>query len=391
MVERSVELNLPDHDRCLGCGACVAACPSGAIRMDVDGDGFQQVVRDLARCIGCSKCTTVCPANNVQPTVEPIWVGGICCKDQLLGQESSSGGAFTLLAEKVIGVGGSVWGAALDEQMRVRHVEVDRCDDLYKLRGSKYVQSDMTGVYLGIDAKLKANKHVLFSGTPCQVAAIRRFFGRTPRLLCVDVICFGVPSPLAWSVYCRDLERKMGSRIVNARFRDKVSGWGYNMRIVFENGKCLEQPFSANMYLKGFLGGLYNRRSCSSCPMRNQRSQSDITIGDFWGGDDIFPVFKNRLGVSLVLANTPKGFTLVKEVLDSGTCVYRETNYSTAIQKNPSLVETVRPHVHRSKFIRRLKQGTFDYGEINPSLLRRLVNFSARLFGWFSEEKTKRL
>lgn len=197
-------LNTPKV-RCTGCTACVAACPKSCLRMERDKEGFFYPVAEEAACINCDRCNRVCPAQKPLPVGDkkPLCYAAISRQDRQRAQ-SSSGGVFSLLAEKVLEQGGAVYGAAMEPDLTVRHLRITHAEDLPRLMGSKYVQSRMGDCFTRVRLDLEQGRKVLFSGTGCQVQGLLGYLGGPkPGLLTVDVICHGVPSEAVWQAYAK--------------------------------------------------------------------------------------------------------------------------------------------------------------------------------------------
>lgn len=201
--------NIVLHKECCGCAACANICPINCISMEYDQEGFLYPVVDRGKCIQCGKCVQICPikANESQEPIKHMFGGTY--KDIRIVSKSSSGGAFYLLASKIIENGGSVCGVILDSKQHARHVITDSAAGLQYMFGSKYVQSEMGNIYLEMQKRLDLGKEVLFTGSPCQAAAVKRFFGdKYKRLYIIEFICHGVPSPLVWEEYIQDLSKQ---------------------------------------------------------------------------------------------------------------------------------------------------------------------------------------
>lgn len=201
-------ISIQDKDKCCGCAACVQVCPKQCFSFEEDKEGFRYPVADRIKCIDCGLCEKVCPVINQYEATNPIKVYAAINKDEVIRMQSSSGGIFTLLAEKVIREGGVVFGAAFDENWEVQHTYVETIKDLAKLRTSKYVQSRMEDNYQRAKAFLKQGRKVMFTGTSCQIAGLKHFLRKDyDNLLAVDVICHGVPSPMVWRDYLLEIQK----------------------------------------------------------------------------------------------------------------------------------------------------------------------------------------
>lgn len=242
---------------CTGCLACVSICKKGAIRYIYNEQGFRYPVVDGNLCVGCNQCKKVCPANNQVKNSKTDSVYAAWNKDNIARLEATSGGVFLLLARQIIVQGGTVYGAAFDERFSVKHQRVDNVEDLKKLRGSKYVQSDTLGIFEKVKDDLVSGRTVLFSGTPCQVSALKGYLGKEyTNLVCIDLVCHGVPSPLVFRDYLNELRQKYGSEPATVSFRYKEPCWSvFSMRIKFKNEKVYQASKFMDPYLYFFLAG----------------------------------------------------------------------------------------------------------------------------------------
>lgn len=306
---------LADRGRCTGCTACAAGCPKDAITMVRDSEGFSYPAVDLNVCIHCGRCTAICPIlRQREPMPLPAAFAAWNADDQIR-RHSTSGGAFTALAEYILEGGGVVYGAALDGKQHLRHVACFRKEDLWHLRGAKYVQSDLGQTFREIREALK-KRPVLFSGTPCQVDGLYRFLGGKPEnLTTCDLVCHGVPSPGVWEDMVRSMERRKGKAIQSVRFRDKVTGWkDSHLTLIYGDGTVDSAPLFATEYGRAFGRALFLRPCCHRCAYTNLNRPGDFTLGDFWGlGPDELPEQQTR-GVSLLLVNSPHGSYLFDQL-----------------------------------------------------------------------------
>lgn len=348
---------------CSGCAACHDACARGAISMAEDREGFLYPRVDASKCIGCGRCREVCPALNRGMPRRPMRTFAIKASDDVRSR-SSSGGVFPLLAGQVLASGGVVFGACFDSSFDVVHAaaatqgEVDRC------RGSKYVQSRADGIYSKVLLALRQGRRVLFSGTPCQAAGLRRFLGHGyDGLLVVELICHGAPSRAAWRAYLKaradENRSKGGDGLVRAvEFRDKSvkSERGFTMSIVFGGGVA----YSSNRDLFNIAFGceLFNRPSCHRCGQRSLRSGADLVIGDYHGLGDSHPEFFDKNGVSAVLACTEKGLSAVEGI--KPFCRWMETSYEDVLRINTGLERDFPQSDRREEFMERYRDEGFD-------------------------------
>lgn len=305
--------SLNDKEKCCGCSACVSVCPVSAIGMEYDEEGFLYPSIDDERCIHCNKCIEVCPVLNLFPPNPEPDVEAAVCKDKNVLSNSSSGGVFSCLSEKILEQGGYVWGAAWDASWNVRHIGINTSQELWKLQGSKYVQSCLKDVYPVIAGQLKNGIPVLFSGTPCQISGLKVFLGKEYcNLLTVAIICHGVPSPGVWQVWLNGLCRKKNIKeIHHILFRKRIQRRGVCNSSFFEiqygtPKRIFRVPFYDLSFGRGFGTGLFGRPICYKCPFKNHNCGSDFTIGDYWGIEKLYPELNANSGISAVLINTQK-------------------------------------------------------------------------------------
>ena len=304
-------------EQCVGCGACACSCPVTCIRMEADAEGFRYPAIDETQCIQCGRCEKACPVLNFRSSVSGGDAYAVHNRSADVVRSSSSGGVFTALAEQTIRDGGAVYGAAFEPDFSVAHRRVDTMEALASLRGSKYVQSDLGTTYARVRQDLKAGRPVLFSGTPCQVAALRQFLGHDdPRLLCVDIICHSVPSPKVWRSYLESL-----GKAAAVNFRDKRESWqGYYLAVGLEDGREVLVRGRDNRYMSAFIQGLSTRPACYQCHFKGDHRAGDITLGDFWSVETVCPDAFHKEGTSLILIQSEKGqaaFDAIADALDA--------------------------------------------------------------------------
>ena len=330
---------------CCGCEACVQVCPKKCINFSRDGQGFLYPVVDRVSCIDCGLCEKVCPViNKVTPSKNiPSTLYAVKSSDHAIREQSSSGGFFSLLADYVLTKGGVVYGAAFDSAFNVCHIRVDNIEQLPKLRGSKYVQSRIGQTFCECKDDLKADRLVLFTGTPCQISALGNFLRKDyDNLIMVEVVCHGVPSPMIYQQYLKETVIKdfQDRTITKVNFRTKIGSWKkYFFTVEYTDcGEISEykECVTDSLYMKGFLSDLYVRPSCFECPAKNFTSGADFTIADFWGQEYTFPEFDEDKGVSAVFVNTAKA----REVFNKITAVVIERPFADFIRYNPSLVKS---------------------------------------------------
>ena len=345
---------------CCGCGACVSACLHEALTLQEDEYGFLYPNIQEHLCVDCGACKKICAFKIHELNDFPIQIYAVSIIDRLLASYSASGGVFAALALKVIQDGGVVYGAACfyeNKEIHVRHIGINRESELKQLQGSKYVQSIVGDCYQEIHEWLKQGRKVLFSGTPCQVAAIKKYtWSKTKLLFLVDIICHGVPNQQMFRDFLKVKEKKWKGVIVDFNFRAKDWGWGYLLSKVHwkkENGKVGETlcPAKFISYYKLFLEGLIYRESCYECPYAQGKRCGDLTLGDYWGVDIEQPELlqenggrlKKKQGISCVLVNNDKGSDLLehyKEQFVLETATFEQVaRVNTQLQKPVSMQE----------------------------------------------------
>lgn len=328
---------------CCGCEACVQICPKNCIDFSRDAQGFLYPVVNKESCIDCDLCEKVCPIINKtnQSKNDHSTLYAVKSHDDAVRKQSSSGGFFSLLADYVLSKGGVVYGAAFDDAFNVCHTRVANTSDLYKLRGSKYVQSRIGKTFSECKDDLKAGKLVLFTGTPCQISALGHFLHKDyDNLIKVEVVCHGVPSPMIYQQYLKEtiIKDVEDRTITKVNFRTKLGSWKkYFFTVEYKDrGEICEykECVTDSLYMKGFLSDLYIRPSCFECPAKNFTSGADFTIADFWGQEYTFPEFDYDKGVSAVFTNTVKA----QEIFSQISAVIVEKPFADFIKYNPSLV-----------------------------------------------------
>ena len=368
-------INITDKRNCSGCYACYNICPQKCISMQSDDEGFWYPVVDTKQCIDCGLCEKVCPIENKKIVENHPLTYACINKNDKIRKQSSSGGVFTILAEKIIAKHGVIFGAGFDGNFSVVHSWTDRMDGLSNFRGSKYVQSRIGDTYKKARNFLKQGKEVLFSGTPCQIAGLRSYLDKDyDNLLCVDIFCHGVPSPLVWEKYCSMTAENRELKAIS--FRDKKDGWKkYSALFEFNNGEILKEPAKDNKYIQGFLKNIYLRPSCYSCKFKTLNRQSDITLADFWGIQNILPNFDDDKGTSLVMVNTQKGAEIFSSIVDKIN--YEKVDINQAILYNPSAVKSVDYNPKREKFFKDLS-GSADIIELIEKYTK--ISFSKKFY-----------
>lgn len=327
--------------------------------MQEDKFGFLHPVINAGACVGCHACDSVCPALGGGKCDEALGIRWAKGKSSELLEASSSGGIFGLLAESVIAGGSVVCGAAWADGCRhVEHMLVEDAVSLDRVMRSKYVQSRVgREVYAGVRDAIRSGRRVLFAGTACQVAGLKRYLGKTggsALLLTVDVICHGVPAPRLWSEWIDYKNVLRDSNVCDVNMRSKTTGWlSYSAMYEYIAEKdpfssCESTIFNQDWYMKAFLANASLRPSCFMCPAKRSCG-SDITLGDFWGFQGIHPEVDYSKGVSAVICNTDKGIAAFQGIANSIDC--GEATIEQVLAGNPSLVKSVAPYAKYDEFM----------------------------------------
>lgn len=339
---------LADHTRCTGCGACMSGCPRDAITMARDKEGFAYPAIDKEKCVRCGHCTAVCPILHERepkslPAAFAAWN-----RDEGIRRDSTSGGVFTALADYVLESGGVVYGAAMDGRQHLRHIACFRKEDLWRLRGAKYVQSDLGETFREIKAVLAAGRAVLFSGTPCQVDGLYRYLGCRPeKLITCDLVCHGVPSPGVWEDMARSIETRRHKGLQAVRFRNKVTGWrDSHFTAVYDDGTVESVPLFRTEYGRAFGRALFLRPSCHRCAYTNLNRPGDFTLGDFWGLKPEELPEQQEKGINLLLVNTAHG----SHIFDQLPLSRQAFSVERAVAGNPRLASPIGPAADRAAF-----------------------------------------
>lgn len=353
---------------CTGCGSCENRCPQSAIRLEVSGSGFAYPVIDEHLCLECGLCESSCPIlypverGQLEPTPFAAWVN-----DETIRRQSSSGGLFTLFASEIIAQGGVVFGVKCDEHWNVVFDRAERVDELAKFRTSKYVQADTGRVYTEVAEVLRENRQVLFTGTPCQVAALYAFCrqnvpdSQMAFLYTVDIVCTGVPSQKLFHVWLDSLQKKYGE-IETINFRPNRYGWDgpYYFSLVTRTGHHWIPYASQDGAYGHFFLKLYSLRdSCYACRFAKIRRPGDLTIADFWGLGRCEPFrHEKKHGVSLCLVNSERGEELRTRSQSHGTYVPRSLREATLV--NVCLFRPVSPPLVRPQFLSDMESMDFE-------------------------------
>lgn len=367
-------IQLADKESCTGCTACVNICPNQCLRMYADENGFLRpklVFSD--KCVNCTACRSVCPVLNPKEKLEEKTVSyAAYTKNEKIRKESSSGGIFSEIAIFVINQGGIVFGATYDKDYTVKHVFVDNEKQLEQLRGAKYVQSRLNNCFNKIRYFLEEGRFVLFSGLPCQVAGLKSFLNKEyDKLICIDFVCHGVPSPLVWSEYVKYRAKKDNNgkfpQFIN--LRSKKSGWSryqYSNLFSYEDGKNYYCLSGEDLFMRLFVNDYISRKSCANCEFKGYNRISDITLGDFWGVWEIAPEMDDDKGTSILLLHTEKGVKYFNHIREN--LIYKSVTLEQASQQNPSMLKSSVENEKKDEVLKIIRNG--DIYKLEKRLLK---------------------
>lgn len=325
-----METLVKDKMDCCGCSACMNSCPQNAIAMQPDADGFLYPTIDSEKCMDCGICLKVCSFKNREeklPNIKKVFALQHNSKDVL--KTSTSGGAFTAISDVLLERGAVVFGALLDDNFDVYHVVVRTKEERDKLKGSKYVQSDLKSTYKEIKEFLSRDTTVMFVGTPCQVSELYTYLGKDDAgLFTIDFICHGTPSLLLFKEHIAYLENKYNKKAIFYKFRDKKYGWTHTESIGFSGGVTCSS-FSVLKLKTLFYSNLTLRPSCYACKYANFHRDADITIGDYWGVEKAHKIYDSK-GTSLLIVNSDKGDKMLSSL--AGSCKLIPSDIKLAMQ-----------------------------------------------------------
>ncbi len=296
---------------CCGCKMCADICPKDAIRFETDNEGFWYPKADAEKCVSCGLCVRKCPVlcqtenkNAFSPDVYCAWI-----KDDIVRMKSTSGGMYYALAQTMLAQGGYLCGCVFSEDWKsALHIIGNTQEDLERLYRSKYFQSDTAGIYREVKELLDKGQKLLFSGSPCQNAALREYLGKEyENLVQCDFVCRGINSPKAHKANVEELERKYNSGVSFFNFKNKSKGWtSLGLLVRFQNGQEDFTDRNTSAWTKGYIAyNLYMRPSCEHCRFKKIPRVSDISFADFWGLKSSRENMEK--GMSLVMVNTEKG------------------------------------------------------------------------------------
>ena len=395
---------------CCGCSSCKEICPKDALQMVCNNEGFRYPELNKDKCIDCGLCDKVCPILNATSFkhLEKQQVYAAVNKDDNVLKESSSGGIFSVIASYILLNGGYVCGAAFEDDLYLHHILINSKEELYRLRGSKYIASENEGIYTEIKNLLNDGIMVYYTGTGCQVAGLRAFLRKEyVNLITSDLVCHGTPSQKMFRAFVTEIEKKYNVKLYNYAFRDKkVNGWSCNSSSSssreLATGRNVYMDFERiqNAYFTAFISGSINREGCYECPFADPHRCGDITLADYWGVEQFHKEIKAFKGVSAIVVNTDKGRDLLKKISDNVDLTPSKMEWVTVVNAN-LVKKTPRPErrntiykeldndsnkmiisfISKSHYINYLKFILKKYVRKNEWLFTLLYNLKHKLIG----------
>lgn len=354
--------NIIGVEYCCGCGGCAQKCPAHCISIEQDEDGFWKAKCDEAKCVHCGKCLKVCPMKHdsqVDSGTPECYAAVTCNKEY--ERRSSSGGAFSQIAQKVLDHNGTVWGCGMNSELLPSHMPIRTIDKLDILRRSKYVQSFLGNSYSLIEKSLEDGGQVLFAGTPCQVGGLKKFLGKQyDNLFLIDLVCHGVPSPGMFMKHIQYLEKKKGQKISSFEFRLKNDqpNKHYCYTCLFASGKTETGVYYKDVFFNEFYDMTSLNECCYHCPYANKERQGDLTIGDFGWGKQYHPELKDHGEISCILVNTEKGKAMLDSIRPEMYCY--PTKWEYIIEKNGNLLHPTGRPGYRSHIYKEIREKGYE-------------------------------
>lgn len=351
-------IEIKDKKKCSGCGVCANICPTNAIKMKYDEEGFLYPAVDEKKCIHCSKCDKACHMLcGVQTRSEykpELYAAALKNKNDL--QEVSSGGVFWALVQYMLEEEGVVYGVEQTDIFDVHHARGTTLEECRAFRRSKYIESNTGFCFQEVKKDLEEGKNVLFSGTGCQIAGLHTFLGKKyAGLITCEIVCHGVPSKKAFELYINEIQNEHKSKVKEICFRDKSKGWSNNQIFIrFLNGDVIKERSSKHLFHRGYLQGLFYRPSCAECPYAKISRIADITLADYWKYEGSLKEKNHDKGISLVVCSTEKGMDILKK--SNKYLDLDKTTLEAALKSCRHLAHHPSIHKNRKKFFKALEQ-----------------------------------
>ena len=358
-IENNV-ISVVSQDICCGCGACINICPQEALSYSTDINGFIFPQIDKLLCVNCGKCMKVCPAIHVNKS-DSLEAFAAVAKDKKSLFASSSGGVFSVIANYILKQGGIVYGCMMDDQFKVMHIRIDNKDQLPLLQKSKYVQSNLKSTYHLIQSDLNKGLTVLFSGTPCQVSAVKNYTSNNANLITIDIVCHGVPSQFLFDRYLSYLKEKRGE-LEKYEFRTKRiinngMNWFFSYKLKSQK-KAIVKNWPQDIYTYLYMKGYINRESCYNCKYTTKERPGDFTLCDYWKWENYHSCFDRNGTVSGILCNTQKAVGLLD--LIKSNLMIEETDINNIIKHNSCLEKPVEKPERRDFVLKTINEVGFN-------------------------------
>lgn len=340
-----------NKNKCTGCYACCNICPNSCISMELDEEGFEFPKISMDACINCGACEKVCPINTISKDYTfktKAYLG--YSKDNEDKRKSMTGGICYLLGKSIIDAGGVVYGVVGNVAEKVYHKKASTLHELELFRGSKYLQSEVGMCFRDVKSELEKGIKVLFIGTGCQIAGIKNFVGdKFPLFYTVDLICHGVPSKRVLNSYFKELEEKYKSKVISM-YRDKSAGWKpSHFTIVLQDGKTITFNGETDIFNRGYVSNIFQRRSCLCCQFAKLPRISDITVGDFFSKDKCKEYDPENSGLSLMTINSHKGEDLYSSIKKS--LFSKEIRVEDAVKESEHIAKSPKDNIYRRSFL----------------------------------------
>lgn len=357
-------IEITNKTKCCGCEACKNICPKQCINMKADEEGFNYPSIDRDVCINCHLCEKICPILNTSKRNGVIKAVAFQHHNTETRLQSASGGAFSAIAEYVLERNGVVYGVVFSSTWKIVHTRAESKNELYKMRGSKYVQSEINSAYCDCKNDLKNNRLVCFSGTPCQIEGLLNYLGgNNDHLITVDLVCHGVSSPKVWSIYLDDIIRKQGATIVEYSFRSKKTGYhDFGTEIQFSNGECIythDKGEKKDFMHLAYFNEICSRPSCHDCAFKTLERRSDFTLFDLWHMSDFDEQHEDDKGTTAVFVHSLKGRNIIDSLALKHVIV--DINPQKAMRLDGNNIEfSMRPNKRREEFFHDLNVLSID-------------------------------
>lgn len=354
---------------CCGCSACERICPAQCISMCPDVEGFLYPEVDADLCIDCGLCEKVCQCLSKDRVDYSHFSYAAVNRDESVRESSSSGGIISAFARMIVESRGVVYGVAMSNDCRKAYFgRAASMEEFSAFMCSKYLQAVLDDTFSNVKEDLENDLPVLFTGTPCQVSGLKRFLQKDyDNLFCIDLICHGVPSQKLWEKYVNYVETKNGAKVKKVNFRDKAQGWSnYGVSMDFEPECHTFEALLENKYMRLFLKNIPLRPSCYNCKVKGNYL-SDITLGDFWGVENVCPELYDGKGTSLIIVRTEKGKRFLDRV--AGEIDARKVDYADAVRYNICEYQSVPLPAGRKSFFNNM--GRMEFASLSKKYLRK--------------------